>query len=191
MKLTDLFEGKPLQKPKLSYLDDAIELTRLTGATEELLIEVLKRHYSDLTFNNVVVISPGDPTGSGATLLNMMEKHATDLSVKKSNEEFTKDGWTDEDLVTLWASYNFETKTVSLALKLVDTVWRPGFVHPSKARIWTYRNDDAAVVTRNTFLTVRATPSKNVQRFKYVIEEGEKAKDPADLDLLEVEKAFR
>jgi len=187
MKLTEV-----LKKPMMSTIEPRLELLKMTGADEDLLIAMLKQDWGDLTFNGVVVMQPGESDMSGRWLPLMMRDKAEDEHTKWRDTELGKYGWQGEDLSdakTLW--YDFDTKTIQVSVIITDTLWKPtAKVRKEKPNPFKYPQECENKVEQ--VWTIVAKAANNVQRFKVVeIKRGNIQVGADQLDLYKVWRGIK
>lgn len=177
MKLQEVMRTLPTSKNLKVRSTNALELTKLEGAEEDLLIDMLTGpkdmdsilngwHY--ITFNKVDVFA------NVKGVLDILERYAHKTSEAENNEKYGKfpKGWNGEDSTMISASYDFSTKTLTACFRLTFNIWDlpAGEVQPKGTPNAFKYQDKVKVVVQD--YTVSAVPSSRALRMALSIKPG-------------------
>jgi len=189
MKLASLLEAKTRKRRLATPDEGSLDLLKLEGADEDVLVSILKQTDSDLTFNGVPMFYD-----DGSVLTFMMDDAASLDTYLNTAEYGTEYDWDGVSMNFKDARYNFEKKTITAIITTVIQITKlDSFAKGKKrpaARTITNMNDP--MIEKVTyFYEVIVVPSRSVNKMKIDVKRvPDRALPQDDLDLLAVAKPF-
>lgn len=189
MKLTSLFEVKTVKRRIITADGETLDLLKLEGADEDVLVSILKQTDADLTFNTVPVFY--DYGG----VLSFIQDDAASLDTYLNTSEYCE-GY-DWDAVSMNfkdARYNFEKKTITaivvavVQVKKLDSFAKGrGKRRPGPAAHTIANIGDLTIEKVTYFYEAVVVPSRSVNKIKIDVKRvPERVLPKDDLDLLAV-----